>query len=44
MSKGLVFSILNSQSFFLMDKFSESSVLKDLSQLILGAIEVKNKL
>ena len=27
-----------------MDKFSGSSVLKDLSQLILCAIEVKNKL
>ena len=43
MSEGLLFSILNVQSSFLMDKFSGSSVLKDLSQLILGAIEVKNK-
>ena len=42
MSEGLLFSILNVQSSFLMDKFSGSSVLKDLSQLILGAIEVKN--
>ena len=44
MSAGLVFSILSIQSFFLMDSFSGSSVLKYLFQLSLGAIEINNKL
>ena len=44
MSVGLVFSILSVHSFFLMDRFPGSSVLKYLFQLSLGAIEIKNKL
>lgn len=44
MSEGLVFSILRGQCYFLMDRFPGSSVLRDLFQLSLGAIEIKNKL